>query len=467
MKKIYVLFIFLLVLCSCMSYDVNLTIEYVNTDFNSNYLYRIESTDGYNYINNSGDVILEFEKDEDLPKLILKENGFLHYKGKNYQYVNEKLIEIDKRYYPIIFDDTIYFYKGELYEYFDLNFKPIKHLFGHTISDFCTGVLSLSADKKTSCVVGVNGKRLIDDIKNDVGNLPELYRVNIYYRPVTFNNVSTDFVFVKRNNKLYVLNEKLEKICKVDNVLDIYQISFESKDNNASAINITANNSKYRYDLSSHKLSKVEDFYDYSFSNGSYYNRNSAYIKDIGSIEDIDAWVIRGNHYIKYLSDSNKVIILELASSGDILRTVEFNEDGNYTVDLITKEIVKNSNHQYTIDNVVYTSKNTIIYDFDDNFILHDKENKKLISSYYGKLEMKDYESTLSYFSRGLYTYLLLENKLFSYNRSIHELSSFNLDNNYVISKAFDDIVFLSYNYHTIGIKNNKIILEFDGNISF
>ena len=156
-----------------------------------------------------------------------------------------------------------------------------------------------------------------------------------------------------------------------------------------------------------------------------------------------------------------------MASSGNILRTVEFNEDGNYTVDLITKEIVKNSNHQYTIDNVVYTSKNTIIYDLGDNFILYDKENKKLISSYSGKLEMKDYESTLSPFSRGLYTYLVLENKLITYNKDNCELNNFSLDNNYVISKVFDDIVFLSYNNHTIGVKNNKIILEFDGNISF
>ena len=289
MKNILVLFIFLLVLCSCTAYDVNSTIEYVNTNFNSNYLYRIECTDGYNYINNSGDIVLEFEKDEDLPKLILKENGFLRYKGKNYQYISDELIEIDQRYYPIIFDDTIYFYKGELYEYFDLNFKPIKHLLGHTISDFCTGLLSLSADKKTSCVVGVNGKRLMDDIKNDVGNLPEIYRVNIYYRAVKINNVNTNFVFVKRNNKLHVLNEKLEKICNVDNVTDLYQISFESKDNNACAINIASNNAKYRYDLSSNKLSKVKDFYLHSFSNGSYYNRNSAYIKDLGNIEDIDA----------------------------------------------------------------------------------------------------------------------------------------------------------------------------------
>lgn len=465
MKKILVLFGLIFILCSCTSYDINSTIKHVNTDFNSSYLYRIESTDGYNYINNSGDVILEFEKDEDLPKLILKENGFLHYKGKNYQYVNEKLIEIDKRYYPIIFDDTIYFYKGELYEYFDLDFRPIKHLFGHTISNFCTGVLSLSADKKTSCVVGVNGKRLIDDIKNDVGNLPELYRVNIYYRNVKINNVNTNFVFVKRNNKLYVLNEKLEKICKVDNVLDIYQISFESKDNNACAINITANNSKYRYDLSSHKLSKVEDFYDYSFSNGSYYNRNSAYIKDIGSIEDIDAWVIRGTHYIKYLSDSNKVIILELASSGDILRTVEFNEDGNYTVDLITKEIVKNSNYQYTIDDVIYNVKQMMVINLGESFIIHDKENNKIVSSCSGKIEMMD--STLSVLSTDVYTYCQFGNKLITFNRINFEIDSFNLDNNYVISKVFDDIVFLSYNYHTIGIKNNKIILEFNGNISF
>ena len=48
MKKILVLFGLIFILCSCTSYDINSTIKHVNTDFKSSYLYRIESTDGYN-----------------------------------------------------------------------------------------------------------------------------------------------------------------------------------------------------------------------------------------------------------------------------------------------------------------------------------------------------------------------------------------------------------------------------------
>ena len=57
--------------------------------------------------------------------------------------------------------------------------------------------------------------------------------------------------------------------------------------------------------------------------------------------------------------------------------TVKITDNNTPAVNLPVS--IKNSNYQYTIDNVVYTSKNTIIYDFDDNFILYDKENKKLI----------------------------------------------------------------------------------------